>query len=280
MRRWLVQPVLVEARVRQGLENLRLRRMAEALDRVCEAASQAGRSYLEVLDELIEVEQSGRYERNVEIKTRLARLPYHKTMADFDYRFQPGVDKKQIANLLTLRFLEHGETVILLGPPGVGKSHIAVALALETITKGFTAYFVTLQHFIDYLAEGPEPVGVKLRVFLRPKLLVLDEVGYLPLSREAANWLFELVARRYERGSIILTSNKSYGDWGSLFPDMALASAILDRLLHHSTTITIRGDSYRLKEKRRAGLFQPMERLADSAAAAAEGGPDDPNPVA
>lgn len=254
-----MQSMVLDERVRHGLEQLRLRRMAEVLDRVCETASRESQSYLAVLDQLLEAELASRYERNVEIKKRLARLPYHKTMADFDYSFQPSVDKKQIAELLTLRFVEHAENVIVLGPPGVGKTHIAVAVALEAITKGYTAYFVTMQQFVDYLAEGPEPAGVKLRVFLRPKLLVIDEVGYLPLGREAANGFFDLVARRYERGSIILTSNKSYGDWGSLFPDVAIASAILDRLLHHATTISIRGESYRLKEKRRAGVFQKLD---------------------
>jgi DNA replication protein DnaC len=262
MRRWPVPPVLVEERVRLGLEQLRLRRMGEVLDRVCEEASQENTSYLEFLDRLLEAEQLARYERNVLVKTRLAGLPYHKTMADFDYAFQPSLDKKQIAELLTLRFVERAENVLFLGPPGVGKTHLAVALAVETIAKGHTVYFVTMQRLVDYLAEGQEPAAARMRVLLRPKLLVVDEVGYLPLAREAANWFFELVSRRYERGSIVLTSNKSYGEWASLFPDVAIASAILDRLLHHSTTINIRGESYRLKDKRRAGLVHKQEPLS------------------
>lgn len=252
-------PALVEERVRLGLERLRLGRMAEVLSPVCEEASRESVSYLDFLDQLLEAEQTARFERNVEVRTRLARLPYHKTMADFDYSFQPSVDKKQIAELLTLRFIENRENVLLLGPPGVGKSHIAVALAVETIAKGYSVYFVTMQHLIDYLSEGSEPATARMRVLLRPKLLVIDEVGYLPLDRQAANWFFEVVSRRYEKGSIVLTSNKSYGDWATLFPEVALASAILDRLLHHSTTINIRGDSYRLKDKRRAGLVQRLE---------------------
>lgn len=254
-----MQPGLVEERVRLGLKRLRLKRMAEVLEGVCERASRDELSYLDFLDQLLDEEQSARYERNVEIKTRLAGLPYHKTMADFDWSFQPNLDKKQITELLTLRFVEHGENVLLLGPPGVGKTHIAVALAMEAITKGYTAYFVTMQRLVDYLSDGVEPVSARMRILLRPKLLIVDEVGYLPLERGAANYFFELVSRRYERGSIIITSNKSYGDWGSIFPDVAIASAILDRLLHHSTTVSIRGDSYRLKEKRRAGLFQKLE---------------------
>jgi DNA replication protein DnaC len=257
-----VPPALVEERVRLGLERLRLGRMAEVLNPVCEEASRESVSYLDFLDQLLQAEQTARFERNVEVRTRLARLPYHKTMADFDYSFQPSVDKKQIAELLTLRFVENRENVLLLGPPGVGTSHIAVALAVETIAKGYSAYFVTMQHVIDYLSEGSEPAAARMRVLLRPKLLVIDEVGYLPLDRQAANWFFELVSRRYEKGSIVLTSNKSYGDWATLFPEVAIASAILDRLLHHSTTINIRGDSYRLKDKRRAGLIQKAEPVS------------------
>jgi DNA replication protein DnaC len=256
------QPLLVEERVRAGLDRLRLVRVAEVLDRVCQEATRENRSYMEFLDELLAEETSARYERNVAIKTRLAHLPYHKTMADFDYAFQPSVDRRQIAELLSLRFIEHAENVVLLGPPGVGKTHIAVALALETIKRGHTAYFVTMQRLVDYLsdAEGPEPVKVRMGVLIRPKLLVIDEVGYLPLDRRAANWFFELVSRRYERGSIVLTSNKGFAEWASLFPDVAIASAILDRLLHHSTTINIRGgESYRLKEKRKAGLLARAE---------------------
>ena len=249
-------PALVEERVRLSLERLKLDRISDVLGRALEEAGASQVSYLDFLDQLLQEELTARFERNVAIKTKLAHLPYHKTMSDFDYGFQPSLDKKQVAELLTLRFVESASNVLLLGPPGVGKSHIAVALALEAIAKGYTAYFVTLQHLIDYLSSGPEPASAKMTTLIRPKLLVIDEVGYLPLDRQAANWFFELVSRRYERSSIVLTSNKSYGDWASLFPEVAIASAILDRLLHHSVTINIRGESYRLKDKRRAGLLQ------------------------
>jgi DNA replication protein DnaC len=255
-----VQASLVEERVRLSLERLRLGHMSRALDRACQEATRSEVSYLEFLDGLLAEETRGRDERNVVVRTRLAHLPYHKTMADFDYSFQPSIDKRQIAELLTLRFLSAAENVVLLGPPGVGKTHIAVALALETVRQGQSAYFVTMQQLVDYLSEGTDAAGGRMSIFLRPKLLVIDEVGYLPLDRKAANWFFELVSRRYERGSIVLTSNKSFSDWTSLFPDVAIASAILDRLLHHSTTINIRGgESYRLKEKRRAGLLARAE---------------------
>lgn len=256
-------PVMLEARVRAALESLRLRRIAEQLDGILEQASKDEASYLDLLDRLLAAEQAARYERNVLVKTRLAHLPYHKTIGDFDFAAQPSVDKKQIKELFTLRFLHQAENVLFLGPPGVGKTHLAVALAVETIAQGHTAYFTTLQHLIEYLDEGTEPASVRMRTLLRPKVLVIDEIGYLPLDRQGANWLFELVSRRYERGAIILTSNKSYGEWGSIFPEVAIASAILDRLLHHSTTIAIRGESYRLKEKRRAGLFQRLDNEQD-----------------
>lgn len=182
-----------------------------------------------------------------------------KTFEQFDFSFQPSIDERQIRELRTLRFIHEASNVILLEPPGVGKTHLSVALADAAIRAGQAAYFMTAHDLVDDLGRAYREgrLDRRMKVYLVPKLLIIDEMGYLPLDEMGA---FPLVSARYERGSIILTSNKSYGDWGSIFGDPIIATAILDRLLHHSTTINIRGESYRLKDRRRAGLVFSREQ--------------------
>ena len=180
------------------------------------------------------------------------------------------IDERQISELRTLRFVHEAANVILQGPQGVGKTHLAVALAETAIQAGQAAYFMTAHDLVTDLGRAYREgrLDRRLRVYLAPKVLIIDEMGYLPLDDLGATLFFQLVSARYERGSIILTSNKSYGEWGSIFGDPIIATAILDRLLHHSTTINIRGESYRLKERRKAGLVPPQdqqrEQLANS----------------
>jgi DNA replication protein DnaC len=189
---------------------------------------------------------------------RMAGMPTAKTLSGFDFAFQPSIDERQIRELATLRFVSEVANVILLGPPGVGKTHLAIALAIEAIQGGHSAYFVTAHNLVTDLGRAAREGKLegRLRHYLKPKVLVVDEVGYLPLDSVGATIFFQLVSARYERGSILLTSNKSYADWGQVFGETTIATAILDRLLHHSTTVNIRGESYRLKERKRAGLFQ------------------------
>ncbi|MCS3916059.1 DNA replication protein DnaC [Caldanaerobacter subterraneus subsp. tengcongensis MB4] len=154
-------------------------------------------------------------------------------------------------------FVHRAENVIFLGPPGVGKTHLVVALAVEALSQGIPVYFITLSKLIEDLKKGYEEnrLDRKMRNYIRPRLLVVDEVGYLPLDNLGANLFFQLISARYERGSIILTSNKGFGEWGELMGDPVLATAVLDRLLHHAHIINIRGNSYRLKDRLKAGLY-------------------------
>jgi DNA replication protein DnaC len=249
-------------RLRGHLERLKLGRSLETAEMLAEEAAKKEMTYLDFLEALLERGVSDKYQRNVQLKTQWARFPFVKGLADFDFAFQPSVDKRKIHELAQCRFIENGENVILLGPPGVGKTHLAIALGLEAIAKGYQVVFSTICDLMNALekAHGENRFEDKLKkTYLKPKLLILDEIGYLPLSPLQANFLFQLVSQRYERGSIILTSNKSYGDWGSIFKDNVIASAILDRLLHHSHTVNIKGESYRLREKKKAGLVKTAQ---------------------
>lgn len=255
-------------RLHDLLAQLTLVQADTLLESLLERAAKEQPAYADFLLEVLTCEKEFRTSRILQTRTRMASLPYAKTLSQFDFAFQPSIDERQIKELQTLRFITDAGNVILLGPPGVGKTHLAVGLAIEAIRGGYGAYFITANDLINDLGKAAREgkLEQRMRLYLRPKVLIVDEVGYLPLDPVGATIFFQLVSARYERGSIILTSNKSYTDWGAVFGDQTIAAAILDRLLHHSTTINIRGESYRLKERKRAGLFAAVPPAAMEAA--------------
>ena len=240
-------------RLHANLERLKLVKIPEILDNYLERANKENTSIIEALDYLIEAERINKDETSLIMRTNVAGFPYRKTLEQFDFNFQPSIDMKTINEIKTARFIHNKENILVLGSPGVGKTHLAIAIAMEALKHKFSTYYINCHKLIAQLnkAHYENTLATKLKTLSKYKLLIIDEIGYLPFDKQGANLFFQLISNRYEKNSTIITSNKNFGDWGEIFGDNVIASAILDRLLHHSTVINIKGESYRLKERKR-----------------------------
>jgi DNA replication protein DnaC len=236
--------------IKKSLVALRMPRAIEVLDATFRKIEQGEIDAIEALDHLLVEEVTIRENRRVKTALLLARLTTIKTLAGFDFTFQPSLDRNRILALAELKFIDRAEVVHLLGPPGTGKSHLAIALAVEAVKAGRSVAFSTLADIIASLAKAEKEgtLRERMRYLCRAALLVVDEIGYQPVVPGGGNLFFQLVNARYEKGAMILTSNRGFAEWGELFGDPVVATALLDRLLHHAVVIQIEGASYRLRQ--------------------------------
>ena len=238
-------------RLLSNLEELQLNRIKDNLDEHIGRINNKELDYIESLHELTNLEIQAREDRATHACVRVANFPYRKELKDFDFSFNPKINKEKILDFKHLRFIENKENILFLGVPGVGKTHLATSIGIEAAKNRKITYFINCHDPILQLkrAKLENRLETRLKFFSKYKVLIIDEVGYLPIDKEGANLLFQLINKRYENSSTIITTNKPFSEWGEVFGDSVLASAILDRLLHHSHVINIVGSSYRLKDK-------------------------------
>jgi len=239
-------------RIKENLLALNMKNTLEIIDNYLERAIADKINVVDVIDHILVQEAKAKKSRAVESQIQMSGFPFRKTFEMFDFSFQPSIDKTQIDELCTMRFVENRENVVFLGAPGVGKTHLAVALGVLAAQNRYSTYYINCNTLIEQLnkAHYENRLADRLKHFAKYRVLIIDEIGYLPMDINGANMFFQLIARRYEKNTTVLTSNKMFSQWNEVFSDLTIASAILDRILHHCTVINIKGDSYRLKERK------------------------------
>lgn len=244
--------ISVYERIKANLAALNMKNTLLILDNYLEQAIHDKTNIVEVLDHILAEEARAKRKRAVDNQIQMSGFPFRKTLDMFDFSFQPSIDENQIMELATMRFVENRENVVFLGTPGVGKTHLAVALGMIAAQNRYSTYYINCHSLIQQLnkAHFENRLQDKLKTFAKYRVLIIDEIGYLPMDLQGSNLFFQLIAKRYEKNSTIFTSNKAFSAWNEVFADLTIASAILDRILHHCHVISIKGESYRLKERK------------------------------